>query len=371
MKGTDLRRSILHVDLLAFFVSVERSLDPALRGRPVVVGGDGSSGVVAAASAEARQAGVAAGQSLATARRACPEAIFRPGDLEAYARVSDEITRILLGATRRVERPSADEAYADLTPEGAGRLSPVALAEQVKDALQRRLGLDASLGLASSRLAARVASSWARPRGLLVVIPGYEQSFLARQPISFLPDLPPHLEAALQRAGLSTLGDVLGADDALLVEAVGPAADALRGAARGTDEAPVAVAAPPSWLLEEVTVRDPRSDRTALLLLLDGIAERACRRLRPHDLRAESISVDVLRASRRLRRSQTVEPGIAEADAASAVIRHLAEPLLEPATGIRGFAVRFTRLSRGAAQPSLFPEQPERRSVSLIESSAG
>jgi len=358
VKGTDLRRSILHVDLDSFFVSVERSLDPALRGQPVVVGGDGSAGVVAAASAEARQQGVAPGQSLAAARRACPAAVFRPGDLDVYARVSDEVTRILLGATRRVERPSADEAYADLTPEGVARPSPVALAEQVKDALQRRLGLDASLGLASSRLAARVASSWARPRGLLVVIPGYEHSFLARQPSSFLPDLPPHFEAALQRAGLVTLGDVSGADPALLAEAVGPAADALRAAASGKDEAPVAVAAAPSWLLEEVTVRDRRSDRTALLALLDAAAERACRRLRPHDLRAESISVEVLRAGRSLRRSQTVEPGIADADTARAVVRQLALPLVEPAAGIRGFAVRFSRLARGAAQPSLFPGQP-------------
>jgi DNA polymerase-4 len=355
VKGTEARRSILHVDLDPFFVSVERSLDASLRGRPVVVGGDGTTGVVAAASAEARALGVRPGQSLQAARRACPDAVFRPGDLEAYARVSDEITRLLLDATRRVERPSADEAYADLTPEGTARVPAVRRAEDIKDALQRRLGLDASIGLASSRLAARVASSWARPRGMVVVIPGYETSFLARQPLAFLPDLPPHLESALERAGFATLGDVSSADDVVLEAAVGPAAAALRAAASGQGEAPIAIAAPPSWLLEEAPVRDPRSDRDTLLGLLDALVERACRRLRPHDLRAESLTVEVRRAASVLRRSQTVEPGVADAETAGAVLRGLAEPLLEPVAGIRTLAVRFTRLARATAQPSLFP----------------
>jgi len=358
VKGRGVQRNILHVDLDPFFVSVERSLDPSLRERPLVVGGDGTTGVVAAASAEARQRGVKPGQGLATARRLCPEAVFRPGDLDAYARVSEEVTRILLSASRRVERPSADEAFADLTPERASAPSPVRLAEHVKDELQRRLGLDASLGLASSRIAARVASSWARPRGLLVVIPGYEQSFLARQPVSSLPELPPHLEAALARAGLQTLGDLIAADDAALRAAVGPAADALRATAQGEGEAPIALSAPPAWVLEEAPVRDPRSDRAALTVVLDGLATRACQRLRPHGLRAESVTVEVRRGGRSLRRSESIEPGVADEATARSVVRTLAGPLLEPPAGIAGLTVRFSRLSRGRDQAPLFPEHP-------------
>lgn len=358
MKGRSARRSILHVDLDPFFVSVERSLDVSLRGRPLVVGGDGTTGIVAAASSEARELGVKPGQSLAAARRLCPEAVFRPGDLDAYARVSDEITRILISVSRRVERPSADEAFADLTPERSPGANPVRLAEQVKDELQRRLGLDASLGLASSRLAARVASSWARPRGLLIVIPGYEESFLAQKPVSFLPDLPPHLEAALVRAGIESLGDLVGAEDAALRHAVGPAADALRATARGEGEAPIAIAGPPSWVFEEAPIRDPRNDRATIAGLLDGLASRACQRLRPHRLRAESVTVEVRRASRTLRRSETIEPGIADEATARAVVRSLAGPLLEPAAGVVGLAVRFGRLSRGPDQAPLFPERP-------------
>src|SRR6185503_12691917 len=212
----------------------------------IVGAGPDGSGIVAAASAEARAAGVRAGQSILAARRACPSGVFRAGDLDAYARFSEDVTSILLAASRRVERPSADEAYVDLTREDDRATAPVAAAEAIKDEIQRRLGLDASLGLASSRLAARVASTWARPRGLLVVLPGYEASFLARQPLCFLPDLPPHLEKALEQAGLVTLGQVAACAPAALAEAVGtPAATKLQEAARGEGEPPVAVTAPP------------------------------------------------------------------------------------------------------------------------------
>src|SRR5947199_31203 len=127
-------RSILHIDLDPFFVSVERSLDASLRGRPLIVGGhEDGSGVVAAASDEARANGVRAGQPIRTARRLCPEAVVRPGDLDTYARVSGDVTSLLLSASRRVERPSADEAYVDLTREAPSSPTPVAVAESLKD----------------------------------------------------------------------------------------------------------------------------------------------------------------------------------------------------------------------------------------------
>ncbi len=235
VKSVARSRSILHVDLHPFLVSVERSLDPSLRDRPVIVGaGPDGSGVVAAASTEARASGVKAGQRIAVARRLCPGGVFRPGDLEAYARYSEDVTQVLLAASRRVERPSADEAYVDLTREDDGAAAPVAAAEAIKDELQRRLGLDASLGLASSRLAARVASTWARPRGLLVVLPGYQAALRARREGARRPALPPHLEAALQKAGLETFGQLAEADPAALAEAVGDAA-ASREEARPRD----------------------------------------------------------------------------------------------------------------------------------------
>jgi DNA polymerase IV len=350
-------RSILHLDLDPFLVSVERSLDPGLRGRPVIVGGgSGGAGVVAAVSTEARARGLRVGQSVAQARRLCPDGEFRPGDLDAYARAGEEVTALLLSASRRVERPSADEAYVDLTREGPHAVPPVAAAEALKDEIQRRLGLDAALGLASSRLAARVASSWARPRGLLVVLPGYEASFLAQKPVSFLPDLPPHLEIALEKAGLKTLGDVAGADPTSLRELVGDmAAERLQAAARGEGEEPIQVAAPPVSVQEEAVLRDARSDRAALEGLLEGLVHRACRRLKPFALAAGTLQVEVRRPDGAQRRAESLTPGLADEEAVQGLVLSMARPLLEPVASVRALQVRLGRLHRELPQGRLFP----------------
>ncbi|MFN8096186.1 MAG: hypothetical protein U0599_28900 [Vicinamibacteria bacterium] len=355
------RRSILHVDLDPFLVSVERALDPSLRARPVVVGGDGTAiGFVAAASEEARASGVRAGLPLAEARRLCPDAAFRRGDLDAYGRVSEEVTAVLLAASRRVERPSADEAFVDLTPETGGP-APVRAAEHVRDELQRRLGLDASLGLASSRIAARVASGWARPRGLLVVLPGYELSFVAAKRLDVL-DLPPPLEAALERSGFDTLGAIASADEAALAGVVGPAAAArLRAAARGENEAAVAVAAPPVSVQEEAPVRDRRSDADALAVVAEGLARRAARRLKPFRLSAGALTVEVRRAADTARAVEALRPAVADEDDLAALVRLIAAPLLEPAEGVKALVVRLTKLESPTVQAPLFPASPLRR----------
>jgi DNA polymerase-4 len=356
VKTATRRRSILHVDLDSFFVSVERSLDPELRDKPLVIGGEGAEGVVAAASAEAMAQGVETGQSLAAARRLCPEATFRAGDFDAYARVSEEITALLLGLSRRVERPSIDEAYVDLTPEGPQAIAPVQAAERLKDDFQRRLGLDASFGLASSRLAARVASARARPRGLLIVLPGYEPSFLAGQPLSALEELPPQIEKALAGAGLRTLGDVARAEESVLESLVGKAGAArLRESAAGAGEPPIAVAAPPSWIQEDVTVRDRASDVRALAGLLEGLVHRACRRLKPYGLSAGALTIEIERGASSDRRSENLWPGSADLDTLAMVASTLALPLLEPAASVRRLTLRLSRLSRPAGQESLFP----------------
>jgi len=351
------RRSILHVDLDPFIVSVERSLDPTLRARALVVGGgkDGQ-GFVAAASEEARRSGVRVGQALARARALCPEATFRPGDLDTYGRVGEEVGAVLLAASRRVERPSADEAFVDLTPESASSPPPVRAAETIRDELQRRLGLDASLGLASSRLAARIASGWAKPRGLLVVLPGYESSFLARHPVSSLGDLPPHLEAALTRAGFETLGQIADAEGDALDKAVGPtAAHGLRHAVRGEGEEPIAVAAPPTWLQEEQAIRDRRTDALALREIVDSLARRAARRLRPFQLAARVVTVEVRRLADSDRRSETFVDGVSDEDAVAAGAASLATALLEPPEGVRAVQVRLSRLEPPTSQARLFP----------------
>jgi len=349
------RHSVLHVDLDPFFVSIERRHDASLRERPVVIGGDGRGiGFVAAASEEARRSGVRVGLPLAEARRLCPDAAFLKGDLDLYGRVSEDVTTVLLAASRRVERPSADEAFVDLTPEAPGATPPVRAAEAIRDELQRRLGLDASLGLASSRLAARIASGWARPRGLLVVLPGYESSFLAGKPVGAL-ELPAPIQAALERAGLTTLGQLALADEKALAAAVGSHGERLRAASRGEDEPPIATAAPPLFIHEEAAIRDRHSDGRALEEVLDAVARRAARRLRPFRLAAAAITVDVRRAHETARRAELLRPAVADEDAVAARACALAAPLLEPAEGVRSLAVRLARLQPPLAEVPLFP----------------
>jgi len=361
VKASSRPRRILHLDLDPFFVSVEQSLDPGLRGRPLIVGG-GETAIVAAASVEARASGVHPGLSFAAAQALCPEAIFRPGDLETYARFSNEVTDLLLSVSRRVERPSADEAYVDLTADSPGTPGAVASAELIKDEVQRRLGLTASLGLASSRLAARVASSWARPRGLLVVLPGYEASYLSPQPISFLPELPPHLEALLKDSGLSTLGEVAEASEDLLASIAGPlAGPRLRAAARGEAEAPIEVAAPPSWIVEETSIRARGSDREVLLDLITGMVGRACRRLRPFSLGTGGVTIEVRRGQNTQRRTEQVEPVLDDEATIRKLACGLAGPLLDPPASVRGLQLRLGRLSKTDSQPRLFFEPPEFR----------
>jgi DNA polymerase-4 len=350
------------VDLDPFFVSVERSLDPALRGRPVVIGGDGHGmGFVAAVSEEARQAGVRVGLPVPQARLLCPDAVFRRGDLDAYGRRSEEVTAVLLAASRRVERPSADEAFVDLTPEAPGDPPPVRAAETIRDELHRRLGFDVSLGLASSRLAARVASGWAKPRGLLVVLPGYELKFLAGKPVSAL-GLPPHLEAALGRAGLATVGQVADLEEATLAAVLGAeAAPRVRAAARGEDELRIKVAAPPAFVQEEAAIRDRRSDRRALEEIADALARRAARRLKPFRLGARAIGVEVRRAGDTARRGETSSLVLADEDAIAATVLALVAPVLEPADAVRGLHVRLSRLEAPSSQAPLFPATPALR----------
>jgi DNA polymerase-4 len=347
------------VDLDPFFVSVERSLDPSLRQLPVVIGGDGSGmGFVAAASEEARSAGVRVGMALAQARHLLPDAAFRRGDLATYGRVGEEVTAVLLAASRRVERPSADEAFVDLTPESRASAPPVRAAETIRDELQRRLGLDASLGLASSRLAARIASGWAKPRGLLVVLPGYERSFVAGKPLSLLA-LPPHIESALARGGFETLGRIAECDPSELASAIGPAAaEHVQRLVRGEGEPEIQVAAPPAFLQEEAIVRDRHGDALALAEMAEALARRAARRLRPFHFGAGTLTVEVRRARDSAKRAESFALVTADEDQLALSARALALALAAPAEAARAILVRLARLGPESSQAPLFPATP-------------
>lgn len=354
MKSRPKARSILHVDLDPFMVAVERSLDPSLRGRPVVIGPAG--GLVAAASAEARSAGIRIGMPVIQTRDLCPEVVLRPGDLAGYARVGEHVVSILASVTRRVEQISADEAFLDLTPDGSLSGPPSIVAEALKVRIQDQLGLDASFGLAGSRLAARAASRLARPRGLLIILPGYESIFLGTQPLDLLDDVPVHISRLLVEAGVTSLGHLLAHDETSLGAIVGPqVAPRLLAAARGDVEDPVRVSAPPAWIQEEAKVRDRHSDATVVGALAADLVSQCCRRLRPHDLLAGSMTIEVESAATTRRRQRALVPSTSDEAALRRLAAEEAASIVR-SEGTRRVAVRLTRLAPRDSQAPLFPE---------------
>ncbi len=219
MKRTE--ATILHVDLDAFFASVEQLDEPRLRGLPVVVGGLGNRGVVSTASYEARVFGVRSAMPMARARQACPQAIFVSPRMGRYVEKSHEVMAILASVSPLVEQLSIDEAFIDVA--GARRMlgSPAEIAATIRTRVQAEAGLCLSVGAASTKFLAKLASDLAKPDGVLVVPPGTELDFLAPLPVTRLWGVGPATLTKLERMGLHTIGDVARLDEQALVGSLG------------------------------------------------------------------------------------------------------------------------------------------------------
>ncbi len=224
----------------AFYVSVERALNPSLAGKPVVVGGGpGERGVVASASYEAREVGIRAAMPLSQARRLCPRAVFIRGNYGQYEEYSHRLRRIFQNFSPLVEMASQDEAYIDLS--GMGRLfgSPISVAERIRKRIREELSLPASFGLGANKLIAKVASVWAKPSGLLYVWRGYEEAFLAPMPLEKLPGIGSRIGERLSLYGLKTIGDLVRLGEGRLVKEFGQVGRVLYERACGRDDSPV------------------------------------------------------------------------------------------------------------------------------------
>jgi DNA polymerase-4 len=242
MAFDDGMRHILHLALGDFFVAVERAANPALADRPLVVGGrPGGRGLVAAASAEARAQGVRPGMTAAAAASLCPGAIFVEGRVGSYCAATVAVDGAIRRHAGRIEWTSIDEAYLDV---GGGPAHARRVAEAIQASIQQAFGFDVACGLGTTRTVAAVASSLARPRGLIVVLPGYEARFLAPLPLDRLPDLDVRQSERLRAAGLRTIGDVAALGPAAVSALIGPAGAALARRAAALDDEPVRPAAP-------------------------------------------------------------------------------------------------------------------------------
>jgi DNA polymerase IV len=288
-------RTILHVDLDAFFAAVEQRDDPRLRGKPVVVGigGTNDRGVVSAASYEARRFGIHSAMPIRTAKRLCPEAIFVPVDGAKYQRVSREVMAILRRFTPIVEPISIDEAFLDVTASRALFGDGETIGRAIRAAIHAELHLAASVGVASTKLVAKIASDLRKPDALVVVPPGEEAAFLAPLPISRLWGVGPSTAAALRDFRVTTIGDLAALDRSALVRRFGKHGASLVDRALGRDADPVSDPDGAKSIGHEHTFDEDTSDPEVLERTLLAMAEGVSGRLRHAGLKASTIAVKV------------------------------------------------------------------------------
>src|SRR5450755_573129 len=229
-------RRILHVDMDAFYASVEQRDDPSLRGRPVAVGGRPESrGVVAASSYEARTFGVRSAIPMSRAVRLCPELVIIRPDFAKYAAVSRQVFAIFRDVTPLVEPLSLDEAYLDVTENAWALPLGVDVAKRIKARVREETGLTASAGVAPNKFLAKIASGWKKPDGLTVIAPERVEAFLQKLPVDALWGVGPVTAGRLRAAGIERLVDVRAAGDDVLRSAVGSSAEWLRNLSHGID----------------------------------------------------------------------------------------------------------------------------------------
>jgi len=353
-------RSILHVDLDAFFVAVEQARDASLRGKAVIVGGDPNGrGVVATASYEARAFGVHSAMPLRTAKRLAPHAVFLRGDFPEYERVSRAFHAIVANYSPLVEAGGLDEAYIDVT----GCEPVVGSAEEAAASLRARvrseLGLAASVGIATSKLVAKVASDRAKPDGVLVVPAGEEAAFLAPLPLRALPMLGPSQEKRLAQLGISIIGQLQALSEPALEGLFGRHGGVLSRRSRGIDPTPVDGDPDSSGksISREGTFAADVADPEHLRAVLRGFSESVGAQLRAKGRRARTVSLklryeDFTTISRSVTLRQPVNSNEAIFAAADALLSRVREAERRP---VRLIGVGASNLVADALQLSLEP----------------
>ncbi len=290
-------KTIFHVDMDAFFVSVEELSDPSLKGKAVVVGGQRDErGVVSAASYEARKFGVHSAMPLRTAAKLCPHAIFVDGHPDRYRDCSEKVHNVLTTFSPLVEMASIDEAYLDMT--GTQRLhgAPLRAAHSLHAKMKTETRLNCSIGIGTSRLIAKVGSAKAKPNGVLWVVPGQEAKFLAPLDVRDIPGVGKVMEQNLHAMGIRQVSDLAALEEAVLEERFGKWGLALAGKARGEDaggwfDAGVGEHEDPQSISHEHTFNEDTADHAQLESTLMRLTEMVARRLREHALHARTIQL--------------------------------------------------------------------------------
>lgn len=340
-------RIIIHVDMDAFYASVEQRDRPALRGRPVIVGADPRGrGVVSAASYDARRFGVHSAMPIGRAARLCPEGVFLPVDMPKYVGVSRQIMTILAEFTPLLEPLSIDEAFLDMTGTQGLFGDGLEQARRIKSRIRDAVNLTASVGVASNKFIAKVASDLRKPDGLVLVAAGDEAAFLAPLPVSRLWGVGRVTASDLESMGIRTIGQLAAIPPAHLEARFGHGAIVLGELARGIDERPVEPFAPPKSMGAEETFEHDHGNVERLRHTLRGQAERVARELRAEGFAGRTVTLKLRFADfRTITRSHTGDPtqdGLTIYREASALLARVA--LRQP--------VRLIGLSVSALDPA-------------------
>lgn len=342
------REPILHVDMDAFYASVEQKKDPSLKGKAVVVGGVGGRGVVTSASYEAREFGVTSAMPTVTARRLCPHAVFLPNDFEAYREHSIQIKEIFLSFTPLVEPLSLDEAFLDVS--GSVKIfgPPVEIAAQVRRRVAE-LGLTCTVGVAPNKFLAKLASTRGKPDGLLVVPADEALSFLHPLPVRALWGVGPQTQITLERLGLKTVGDLAQISERTLARAVGESLGVhLHALANGRDDRSVVTDEPARSVGSEETFSYDLDSPAEITREILRLSDRTADRLRAKNLCGRTVTLKVRFSNfSTITRSKTLGVEIDTTPAIYEIAKGLFDDLSRDRLRIRLLGVSVTGLSVG------------------------
>ena len=365
---SDASLPILHVDMDAFYASVEQRDNPEMRGLPVIVGGLGGRGVVCAASYEARPFGVHSALPMATARRLCPRGIFLPPRITYYTEVSRKLREILLGFTPLVEPLSLDEAFLDVR--GCERLfgSAPEIAHQIRARIQAELGLTASVGVASNKFLAKLASDHGKPDGCVVVPPDQVSEFLAPLPVGRIWGVGAKAEKRLLALGITTIGQLAQLPEQVLREHFGDMGQHVWQLAHGWDDRQVVADREAKSLSTEKTFGQDIDDPETLRAWLRDLTDHLASRLRSAGLRARGVELKIRSPDFHTRHMGQALPEATDLTEIlwQTVQEIFARSLTPEVLPVRLLGIGATRLTRaGAVQGDLFDDGRRERQQAL------
>jgi DNA polymerase-4 len=288
-------RAILHIDMDAFYASVEEQDRPELKGKPLIVGGTSGRGVVAAASYAVRRFGVRSAMPMREALRRCPQAVCVAPRMARYQEVSQRVFAIFHQFTPLVEGLSLDEAFLDVTQSLRLLGSAESIGSEIRRRIQRETGLTASVGIAPNKLLAKIASDLNKPDGMCAIGPDHARDILDGLPVEKLFGVGPRTLSAVQAAGIRSCGDLRKAGDEVLWRVFGKHGKTMRDRASGLDDRPVEPDREEKSISAEETYAVDIKDRSQLCVELLRLADRAASRLRAHDLTAGCVNVKIRR----------------------------------------------------------------------------